>query len=1409
VVTCAVAHGFWPPALRPAAWLRLLPAAGYRRRGSTAPPHVRDGVRRELEAAVYANRRTTVAPPLPVDDATDAIAAALAGWGVEQWHGVGALFALACAAVEAAARARDGDGSSSSGSGSGGAASPPPAAAQVTALMEGLVAAWCRGPPPTPDGAAPPAPAAAAAAAAAGAGAPHDGGEDAEADWSAEPAAAVLGGAPPVSRRLHEALYAVLRYTEPELTGSLDAIVPGWWRADDDDAPFAAAAAAAAASDVPAPSSPSAAAAPPDGAAPRLRGCVPATWLSTAFLCATGGNGVPAVELLPWVDRLLLALATDGNAPVRASSTRAAHHAPLAVAAAQRASTPLVWPLLSSSPVALACVLQAAALVMQEAPSLGVVVSNHRHLAAGGDAAAHSRRGTAAYLVRLTLDCALKNAVEARGTVGVSLAPVAVGGGASKMRAGVAGWLASGEAVAARMPASALAALSLWCGATVPAVVPALRLDAEELALQLVYGWSAVAAAAAFPADTDPLAAGRFELLPALAIARDALHPPAARISSGGSGSGSGSGAPPPQPHYLTTPVRFMVLDCRPLVHRRAGRIATALHIDPRTCLPRALAAAAAAAAPSSATAATAAVGEHGSDASAAEPASAAAEAAPSSPRAAATGGAAAAGAATEDAAAATPLSPTTAAATEGEARAGGRGDGRDDSSEEEEGEGEAEGAEARHRAVDAELAGLPLGEAVAAVRKLAAEQPALHFVVLGVGVKHMYAAYEPHLVAACAEQDTARVRTVAAALAAAGVPHVSYVHGGFAELHRLLRDVGSLYPLAADAADAAYRIVIMEHLPRKCAACRHMAVLRVLRAASADLRSGGGAGGAGTPDFATASLEAVRSGARVLATAGRERLTAAREWFATLQARAAADAAAAKVRRDAGGDGEDGEAAAGGNRHAWAAAQSRAIGSVLSMMRNRRATRPPSAPSEPAPSDAPTAAEPAGTTATPPAPAPAVAAAAAPAPAAPAPAAADHRSDSAGAAASTAGAAAGDGSSSAGEAGAATLQARMLAAATAARTAVLHAGKVVLAAPPVTATGEAHHAPPTASAAAPVPHAAPPHPAPAPAPPAPATASSGGGWFSKVGAAASSAKASIAAAAATARARASTVGASAAAAAVAANHAHGGAAGAHSAAAVRPARTSLTTTTAAAEHHDSRHAVRMLELAGLQRGAEVDLAAWSGIMTTFACEKEKRRPVAPVDAGIAAGAAADAAAAAAAAPAPAAAAAEGEPPAPAAADGAAAAAAVAAVEPAPAVSGDGAAAATTAATAAADGEAPPPAAAGAAAAAPAPVPAPAEEVVFLPRYLAAAGERVLVLVAHPSQLGRAVVKSNHHVSELAKLSYSKKLPNRIVLHYRRVAAASSAGAGSSTILVQRAYRVEDAPGFVAAVQAAVGRLTA
>lgn len=93
----------------------------------------------------------------------------------------------------------------------------------------------------------------------------------------------------------------------------------------------------------------------------------------------------------------------------------------------------------------------------------------------------------------------------------------------------------------------------------------------------------------------------------------------------------------------------------------------------------------------------------------------------------------------------------------------------------------------------------------------------------------------------------------------------------------------------------------------------------------------------------------------------------------------------------------------------------------------------------------------------------------------------------------------------------------------------------------------------------------------------------------------------------------------------------------------------------------------------------------------------------------------------------------------------------------------------------------------------------------------------MLVLEAHATRLGRALVKSNHHVSELGKLSYSKKTPNRIVLHYRRVlpavappdAGADTARAAGSTVLVQRAYRVADAPGFVAAVQAAVGRLTA
>lgn len=99
----------------------------------------------------------------------------------------------------------------------------------------------------------------------------------------------------------------------------------------------------------------------------------------------------------------------------------------------------------------------------------------------------------------------------------------------------------------------------------------------------------------------------------------------------------------------------------------------------------------------------------------------------------------------------------------------------------------------------------------------------------------------------------------------------------------------------------------------------------------------------------------------------------------------------------------------------------------------------------------------------------------------------------------------------------------------------------------------------------------------------------------------------------------------------------------------------------------------------------------------------------------------------------------------------------------------------------------------------------------LLPRYLCLARERLLVLAAHPSRVGVAVVKSNHHVSELAKLTYSKKEPQRITLWRRRRqpadAADDSEAAASGEQLVERSYRLEAAPEFRNLLVAAIGRL--
>jgi hypothetical protein len=107
----------------------------------------------------------------------------------------------------------------------------------------------------------------------------------------------------------------------------------------------------------------------------------------------------------------------------------------------------------------------------------------------------------------------------------------------------------------------------------------------------------------------------------------------------------------------------------------------------------------------------------------------------------------------------------------------------------------------------------------------------------------------------------------------------------------------------------------------------------------------------------------------------------------------------------------------------------------------------------------------------------------------------------------------------------------------------------------------------------------------------------------------------------------------------------------------------------------------------------------------------------------------------------------------------------------------------------------------------------------FVPRrlVLAPAAGRLFVLEPHPDPSRRStagVVKSNHHVTELGKLSYSKKRPNRITLWYRRGRALD--GGGATVDLVPRVYVLEGAAGtqsageaFAAALQATVSKAKA
>ena len=706
---------------------------------------------------------------------------------------------------------------------------------------------------------------------------------------------------------LHDHLRSIVLYHDAELVAGLDRVSPGWYRAAKvGTTPTGAASGSTTSSNTPA-----------SGASVPSTGCVPASWLGAAFAGAASPHVVH-----PLFDRVIIFSALGAAAAETRDGPGAS-----TLAYDVHAAAPC-------SDASFSLLLMAATVLLREAPSLKVICSSHSAPTAGAASAAaaavdlpadapaaaadsvagvsssgaNSRRITqsassssssgggaaasaassannATYLISLTLEGAVKRVLAPSPTstsVG-GVPPSSTSTSPSPSDAYVeptASWLSSAVSLSLNtppsfgsflrsMPRSYHAALAAAGGAAAlsPACSEVIRVPARPVAAQLVYGWKRVKDAAAEAAASSSSTS-----------VSDASRSADAPISSSGSDDGAAPVALLPSDllggvvNTTLHPVRFLVVDCRPIAHRQAGRFATAFHVDPRTCRGHVVSTAAAAAA--TATTAAAVVAAAAADV-------------PSSGLDVSLGHLSGGGSSDEAAAAGDDKVPPLQQQQQQQVQARLTRDEDDDAVD------DALPLASEPPSASSAV-GIPLSQAV---KELGGLSGTLHFAVLGVGTRLLPAAYEPAVLEICAEQDDARVSSLVAALTAAGCKFVSVVDGGYAALHAVVRQGtaralnsqpppsrsatspaptgeggagtpgGLRSPSAAAAAagpaeDVSYlhRSALVDHRPRGCPACRHIAVTRIIgpvlseamgrAAAAAAEQPGSSSGGAAAPLF-------------------------------------------------------------------------------------------------------------------------------------------------------------------------------------------------------------------------------------------------------------------------------------------------------------------------------------------------------------------------------------------------------------------------------------------------------------------------------------------------------------------------------------------------------------------------------
>lgn len=583
-------------------------------------------------------------------------------------------------------------------------------------------------------------------------------------------------------------LHSLCMYHEPDLCTSLDQTYPLWYTVQStlpswitDSIPSSA----SSVTTIPNTNNNT----PSTGTKETTTGCIPIGWMECLFL---GNDDTKPTAIVPLLDRLLLSFAVLGKRKIGTLHT-------------------------IPSPVNFSILSLCTSLILREAVSLRVICRT----AVGGAGARTLLTSTlASSMKRMLWSSTSSSSVMGNGSTEPQedRTTIETNDYDEYLSSSVA-WIAQGSKLANSTPQSVFvqyksllpSSLSEMEKDTSLATVSldnTLKVSVREILSQIVYGWPRVAIAAEKERNHTGTTKGSDATVtdPIQEVKESLLLKPLRSLL--------------PCPTSISFPLRFLLIDVRPMSHRKAGRIAIAYNIDARTCVRTVNANIPALPNKHEVDMEEAAVtGEtvtpeflnNGEDNHAFLPSP------PTSPNSSFIGttGTLSSSTGSSSLSVFSPLNESSV----------------------------------HHEGPSAlTYVGIPLNQAIEELKSISGK---LHVVITGIGARLIPAAYQPYLRKACFEADDERIMVTASAFMNAGFRYVSILDGGYTAIHTCVRGKGLLppsllplldnhgntplstlgVPIGMDTEDVAMsmRGCMIDHSPRKCPFCRHTAVLRLM----------------------------------------------------------------------------------------------------------------------------------------------------------------------------------------------------------------------------------------------------------------------------------------------------------------------------------------------------------------------------------------------------------------------------------------------------------------------------------------------------------------------------------------------------------------------------------------------------